>query len=185
MVDKRRPMRMRGLPCAAPLLFWLSFAAFACTTGTGSSHAPQGGAGGGSPAVPDASTAAGNQALPPSNPTAGAGGAAALDSGSASLDGAVSGGPIDAAVRPADAAADTAPPGPGDAAPPPDAAVEAGPPASSFCPLALPEFDTPCFRENLSCTYGMECCPDLAFCEFGRWTLLTHHCDACVDGMPQ
>jgi hypothetical protein len=89
-------------------------------------------------------------------------------------------GPTGGGASPADAAADATPPGAIDAADPPtDAAVEAGPP-SPGCPPELPPFDYPCNRDGLTCTYGMECCPDLAFCEYGRWTLLTHHCDACI-----
>ena len=161
----------------AQVWLWLSLTALACTTGTRSDAPASGGAGGSSPGL-DASTTAGNES-PPGEPSDGGAGAGGSDAGSAPSDSAVPDAPIDSGTHPADADADAdAAPGALDAAePPPDAATQAGQPQS--CPPVLPEFDAYCFREGLSCQYGMECCPDLAFCEYGRWTLLTHHCDAC------
>jgi len=159
-------MGMRRLPGSAALL-WLSFSALACTTAA-SSH---GAGSGGSSAGTGAGAASGNPALPGA-------GAAAADSGGSPPDSTVPNGPDGGSMTLMDAAADATAPGPIDAAEPRDALMEAAPQPAG-CPLELPLFDEPCYRENLACMYGMECCPDWAYCEFGRWTLLTHHCDAC------
>jgi hypothetical protein len=74
---------------------------------------------------------------------------------------------------------DAAPPGATDAASTPsDAAADGG--SQPGCPRELPEVYAICPREGLMCEYGMACCPDYAYCELGQWTLLTHHCDACI-----
>jgi hypothetical protein len=176
MIDRRRPTGMRVLRGVAPTLLCLSLSALACTSAT-RSGAMQGAGTGGASGGLDASTTAGN-AAPPGEPSGA--GAAAMGSGGSPPDSAVPNGP-DTGVQPTDAAAaaDATPPGAIDAAePPPDAAAEAG--QAPGCPEVLPEFDAPCFHDGLTCQYGKECCPDLAFCEYMRWTLLTHHCDACI-----
>lgn len=169
------------MPGGAPALLWLSLSALACTTGTHTAT-PQGGTTGGASTGLDASTTGGSAAT--AGQPAGAGGSAgtgALDSGSTSVpDSTVANVPDDGGVRPTDASADATMSGPIDAAAPPsDAATDSGPPQPG-CPPQLPPVDMFCSSEGLACQYGMECCPDFAYCEFGRWTLLTHHCDACI-----
>src|SRR5687768_14018529 len=146
MIDRRRPMGIRGLLRAAPTLLWLlvggiapalrggaMISALACTSGTRSDATGAGTAG--ASAGLDASSTAGNAAAAGAPSGAGAGGS---DSGSSAVDGAVPSGPDDGGARPADAGADAAPPDAADS--PPDAAVEAGRPPEE-CPLELPEFD--------------------------------------------
>jgi hypothetical protein len=172
---------MRRSPSAAPTLLWLLLSALACTSGTrtgpkpGASAGTSAGAGtsasagaGGSSGF-DPSVTAGTAATP--SASAGASGSEA-GAGGVVADSAIANGPDDGGARPPDGGLDASP-APMDAASPTDAGRPPG------CPLELPLFDDYCYREGLMCLYGMECCPDWAYCEFGRWTLLTHHCDAC------
>jgi hypothetical protein len=166
-----------------PALLWLLLFALACTTGT--HRVPQAGAGtGGAPAAGfDAGSTGGSAAAPGAASGAGgaggAGGASGSVSDSAVADSTVPNAPVDSGTASGAGGTGGAPPGPSDASTSPrDATWEDAPPAPG-CPALLPAFDEYCNREGLSCQYGMECCPDWAYCEFGRWTLLTHHCDAC------
>jgi hypothetical protein len=94
------------------------------------------------------------------------------------LDSAVANAATDSGVRPADGGLDAAPVPVDASTVSPDASVLVG--EQPGCPFVLPEVYGTCSGEGLMCEYGMECCPDFAYCEFGQWTLLTHHCDACI-----
>jgi hypothetical protein len=162
VIHRRRARAPRGSLAAGITLLWLILSALACTSGARGGGAPEAGtgAGGSASAAPDPSTTGGNAAAP------------AEAAGST-----VANGPTDGGVGTTDGGFDAAPPAPADAGPR-DANSQVG--QQPGCPAELPEFYAVCPREGLTCEYGMECCPDLAFCEFGQWTLLTHHCDACI-----
>ena len=166
---------MRASPAAGTtLLLWLLLSALACTSGTRTGQQPEAGAGGSSAGLAP-STTGGNAAMPalPS----GSGGAPSA-SGSGAGDSAIANGPAGSAALPTDAGFDAAPPARIDASvTPPDAATVNQQPG---CPAELPEVYATCSREGIMCEYGMECCPDFAYCEFGQWSVLTHHCDACI-----
>jgi hypothetical protein len=166
-------------------MFGLVLSSLACTSGRRADLTSQAGAGAGAAAGTGAGSAAG---LDPSaaagsagttGEPAGGNGGAQSTSGSAATDSAVVSVGTDSGARPTDGGLDAAPPGALDASnTSPDASVLRG--DQPGCPFVLPEVYGTCSGEGLMCEYGMECCPDFAYCELGQWTLLTHHCDACI-----
>jgi hypothetical protein len=180
VIDRERASSARGSGGVTCALLWLLLSASACTTAPRrAAQAGEGAGAGGPPAGVDASTTAGNAAAAGESAGAGAGGAGGGGGSASDSAGADATVPnvLDGSALQAGGAGGA--PGPSDASGSPvDATWTDGPPAPG-CPPLLPAFDEYCNREGLSCSYGMECCPDLAFCEYGRWTLLTHHCDTC------
>jgi hypothetical protein len=50
-----------------------------------------------------------------------------------------------------------------------------GAPDGGTCPSTVPNHDSPCAPNGLSCSYG-DCCPVTATCSAGRWQVLTPPC---------
>ena len=170
---------MRASSAATTVLALMLLGALACKSGTGGDGSMNAGVGaaGSSPAALDPMMMGGNAAALAPPPPGNGGGAPASGTGAGGT--AVPVGPIDMMpAGPTDAGV-ALPNRPMDAAAaPPDARPNVN--TDPDCPTMLPEVYATCPREGLMCEYGMECCPDYAWCEFGQWTVLTHHCDACI-----
>jgi hypothetical protein len=176
-----RAWAVRPSLAAGATMLWLLLSALACTSGMRADQRPQFGAGGGSAAGLDPSATAGSAGAP-SEPAGGSGAGGSSggqpSSGSAAVDSGAANPPTDSGARPTDGGLDAAPVPIDASTVAPDASVLRG--DQPGCPFVLPEVYGICSGEGLMCEYGMECCPDFAYCEFGQWTLLTHHCDACI-----
>jgi hypothetical protein len=171
----RRARATRASPVAGTALLALLLCAIACgSEEPGDPPMSAAGAGSSPPAVIDPGVTGGNAAAPA--PPAGGAASAPAAAGIGAAGSTIPNAPADAGTSPEnrlDAAA-----APMDASVPREAAVNVN--TDPDCPALLPEVYAGCPREGLMCEYRMECCPDFAWCEFGQWTVLTHHCDACI-----
>jgi len=174
-MHRRRAWAICQSLAASTTLLWLFLSALGCTSGTRVDRSPEAAGAGGSVTAPVPSPPTSDPPAP-GEPSGSGGGQSYSGSGAA---GSLANGPADSGPRPTDGGFDAAPSGPTDSsAAPSDAVVVVG--QQPGCPAELPEVYAICPKEGLMCEYGMQCCPDFAYCEFGQWTLLTHHCDACI-----